>query len=109
VEYRTDHPRSTRIPLILDPWLRYTPGWGERYLGEESPFGWTLQIDPGPSAQVRTNTKMTVNSFMETRKLMASSENPNAEFPPGHFLPFPLVVLTLEASGNFFVEINLSG
>jgi hypothetical protein len=109
VEYRTDQPLSTRIPLVLDPWLRYTPGWGERYLGENSPPGWTWQIDSGPSAQIRTNAKMTVSSFAETRKMMASSENPNAEFPPGHFLPFPLVILTLESSGDFFVEISFSG
>jgi hypothetical protein len=57
---------------------------------------------------VRTNAKMTISSFNETRKMMNLSENPNTEFPPSHFLPFPLVVLTLEASGDFYAEISLS-
>ena len=109
IEYRSNQPLSTRIPLVLDPWLRYTPAWGERYFGEESPLGWTWKIDSGPSVQLRTNAKLAVSSFAETRKLMDSSENPNAEFPPGHFLPFPLVVLTLEAHGDFYVDITLSG
>ena len=108
IEYRTNQPVSTRIPLALDPWLRYTPAWGERYLGVDSPLGWTWELDSGPSVHVQTDAKMTVSSFTETRKMMDLSENPNVEFPPSHFLPFPLVVLTLDASGDFYMEISLS-
>jgi len=108
IEYQTNLPLSTRLPLVLDPWVRYTPAWGERYVTVDSPLGWTWEIDSGPGVQVRTSANMTVNSFNETRKMMNLSENPNAELPPSHFLPFPLVVLTLEASGDFYVEISLS-
>jgi hypothetical protein len=51
---------------------------------------------------------LTASPFNETRKMMATTENPNAEFPPSHFLPFPLAVLTLEAAGDFFVDILLT-
>jgi hypothetical protein len=108
LEYRTNHEISTQIPLALDPWMRYTPAWGEHYIGNDSVLGWTWMLESGPRVEIRTDAKLTASPFNETRKMMATTENPNAEFPPSHFLPFPLAVLTLEAAGDFFVDILLT-
>jgi hypothetical protein len=108
VEFRTAQPISTHLPLALDPWTRNIPAWGERYVWAETDHGWQWEIEHGPSIQVRTNAQLIPSLFNQTRKMMATTENPNFEFPPSHFLPFPLALLTLDSPGDFFVEISLT-
>jgi len=108
VDYRSEHPLSTKVPLALDEWVRFTPGWGERYSGDLAACGFIWQLSLGPSVQVCTDAGISSNLYNVTRKIMSSPEDPNVEFPPGHFLPFPLAVLTLDATGDFSVEISLS-
>jgi len=108
IEYRASTPISTRLPIALDPWVRFGPSWGERYSWNGDPGGGVWRLSSGPSVQVRSNGQIEISHFAETRRMMSSTENPNAEYPPSHFLPFPLAVLDLQSPGDLFVEIFLS-
>ncbi|MFM8320418.1 MAG: hypothetical protein ACKOC5_05840, partial [Chloroflexota bacterium] len=87
-------PLSVRIPLLLDPWRRFSPGWAELYrAGGSQPAGpliWALQ--DGPAVQA-AGPGLALSSFLDSRPLLAQAEDPNRETPPGHFLPFPLALL----------------
>lgn len=37
VEYLTQEPVTTQIPLLVDPWTRFTPGWAKEYTQQNTP------------------------------------------------------------------------
>ena len=39
VKYQTQEPITTQIPLLVDPWTRFTPGWAEKYAQQNTPSG----------------------------------------------------------------------
>jgi hypothetical protein len=39
---------------------------------------------------------------------MGASENPNYDFPPGHYLPFPVSLITLNAPGNVSLSLEIT-
>lgn len=84
---------SLRLPLLLDPWTRFTPGWAARYA-----------VSPGPQAAWRLNGALEVrlegpllrlDTFLNSRSLFDHPENPDLDYAPGHYLPFPLAVAAL--------------
>ena len=86
---------NTRIPIVVDPWLRFTAGYADRY-----PFsieGSTLSINVvgGPSISITGPGAVSVNHFAESREYMADPENPNLDYSAGHYLPFPLIEVEL--------------
>ncbi len=105
VEYQTDTPLAARLPLSLDPWRRFQPGWGDLYRGRFTSAGYIWEIDSGVSLQL-TNAPLSVSAFNETRHLMGRQEDPNSEFPPAHYLPFPLALAEVTGRGDFWVELR---
>lgn len=114
IEYRSSAPLVVRLPLALDPWRRFEPGWGNLYQGESNEEGWLWGIFPvseegqGFQVLVTTSGRLQVSAFNDTHALMGQLENPNAEFPPGHYLPFPIALAEISASGEFWLEATLS-
>ncbi len=48
LDYRTSSPVLAQLPLALDPWVRFSPGWSSRYQGQTIPQGWSWELLPGP-------------------------------------------------------------
>ena len=109
VEYSGSEPKSAIIPLALNPWARFTPAWGEQYSWNATPEGGVWKMSSGPGIHIRSNAQLNISHFGESRSMMESTENPNREYPPGHFLPFPLAIINLQAPGDLFVELSISG
>ncbi len=101
-------PIVSRIPVILDPWKRLTPGWEKLYRGETHPDGWQWGSTPGPKVVVSTNGQITAQEFTDSLKAMGSVEDPNFDFPPGHYLDFPVALLEIQARSFLSVEFHLS-
>jgi hypothetical protein len=58
---------------------------------------------------VTSNSILSLNAFIDTRDLMGSSENPNRELPPGHYLPFPIAIANVsENDSTIWVKIELT-
>ncbi len=108
VDYQLHAPLTTQIPLVLDPWQRFSPGWGERYLSTRLPDGWTWQIANGPQLTIRSSAPIDLHPFNESLSELQIPEDPNYEYPAGHYLVFPLALAEIQAAQDFQVEIKLS-
>ncbi len=109
VAYRSDSAAFTQlaIPLLLDPWERFTPGWWQAYQAECVPGQCAVQSASGIQVLVKAEHPLLPSHFMQTQDWMSSTENPNREQPAGHFLPFPLVVLEIPPVHSFEVRIEV--
>jgi hypothetical protein len=124
LEYHSSIPVQAQLPLALDPWVRFSPGWSDRYHGQAIPQGWSWELSPAtpvPGIQatptlagtrplhveIRSSAPLTTHSFLETQPYLAIPEDPNRDYPAGHFLPFPLAVVDFSSPGDFSVEIEV--
>jgi hypothetical protein len=48
------------------------------------------------------------NAFTDSLPALRQPEDPNAEMPPGAFLPFRMAVVEVQFSGNYDVKIVFS-
>ena len=108
VDYRSTHPLQIQIPIAIDPWERFGPGWSYRYSGEFTAAGWSWQLDGGPRIEVRTSGDLTANPFTESRPSLSRVEDPNFPYPRGHYLPFPIALVEIQSQEDFYVELLVS-
>ena len=104
VSYQVSGPMSTKIPLAVDP-QKYFSGTGE-YIGVPSAGSWTWGTVDGVKVQVRTDASISAISFTDSLPFLGEPEDPNLDYPPGHYLPFPLSLVTIHSDGNFVVKIG---
>ena len=103
----------TQAPLTLDPWRRFTQGWSDDYQGEggEGLQEWSWQIEPGQEPGIRVHiqasTSFSAHTFKGAQPFFAHPENPNLDYPPGHFLPFPTALIEIQPQGNFWIKISI--
>ncbi len=55
---------------------------------------------------VRSDADLTAWSFESSRLFLGFPEDPDQQFPPGHYLPFPLALVTLRGEGSFSTWIE---
>jgi hypothetical protein len=119
--YQTSIPVRTQIPLILDPWTRYSPGWLNYYQSGRDGQTWYWAVQPSTERpdslsievkpfkiKISSSIDFSTQTFKDTQDILASPENPNRDNPPGHFLPFPMARLEINAAQNFSVQIEFS-
>jgi len=107
IEYQSTAASRLTLPLVLDPWLRYYPSWGSAYQGENIPGGYVWKAASSVQVEIRTSARMQAYAFNDTQSAMHQVENPNQEFPPGHYLPFPIAIVEVSNDRDFFVEIRI--
>jgi hypothetical protein len=103
VLYQVNEQVSTRIPLALDPWVFYSGP--SKYWSVLTPHSWSWSLASGSSIEVHTDAILSADGFISAIPFLSSSENPNLGYPKGHYLPFPLSVVTIQGDGTFSVEI----
>ena len=105
MDCHSDQVTTLRIPLVLDPQTRFQSGWQQRYnsLSTANFFKWELKDDL--TIEIHSSVPINSRDFTESRSLLAAPEDPNTDFPSGHFLPFPLALVEVIGSGQFSVEI----
>jgi hypothetical protein len=98
---------STRLPLVIDPWLRFQPGWWQLYQGQrgDGSIEWGTEDF---RVRVTSPGTLTLSAFNDTRQLMGRVENPNTEYPPGHYLPFPLALVEAEGEPSLYLQITFT-
>jgi hypothetical protein len=97
-------PVSTRIPLLVDPAPFFFNPTG--YAGSLAPGSWTWETDRGIRVEVLTGSEFSIQSFTDSLQYISLSEDPNRLYPGGHYLPFPLSVVNIEAGGDFNIQIE---
>jgi hypothetical protein len=108
VTIRSATRMSWELPLAVDPEERFTPGWGRRYAGEWQQAAWVWGLKDGANAIVQASLPFQAASFLDSRSHMGLTEDPNAEYPPGHYLTFPLSLVQVQGEGSYWVEIRLA-
>jgi hypothetical protein len=101
-------PLKVQIPLVIDPWVRFTPGWGNRYTEMSTSTGWSWGLIPGPRVTLQTTGNLITQTFTASRSALALPEDPNFDYPAGHYLPFPLALAEIYSQGEFSIEIHLT-
>jgi hypothetical protein len=106
IEYDSAPTGAPRLPLAIDPWLRFTPEWGNRY-SQESDGGRMIWGAPGQfRVQIDASAPIDVQTFNASRRLFSQPENPNLDYPPGNMLPFPLALIEINPTGPFTIHIT---
>lgn len=104
VTFQADRPFTTELVLCVDPQQRFQPKGIDPYQlrtpaddslcwGDAVCVKWTDQAQP------------LIHTFKDSLESLASPENPNQVYPPGHFLPVPLAVL--EISANTYMRLSV--
>jgi hypothetical protein len=113
--YRNEQLKTLQIPLLLDPWRRFSPGWSAGYHLDPLPAGWlaTLEGTGTDSLQVELQSNVPLSAQMfndNTTPLIARSEDPNQDYPPSFFLPFSLAEIRLSTAPgqDTIVEIKIT-
>ena len=97
----------TSLSIALDPWLRFQPGWVDRYTSQMDGGSWTWGSQAGPRIEIQTNAAISPTTFIDELQLLEAPEDPNRELPAGFRLPFPLAEVTLNAKDDFSASIRL--
>jgi hypothetical protein len=105
--YNSSTPITVQIPLAVDPAARFSPGWGSRYLGSERAGGWLWGLKDGPKVHLWTSGDLSISAFSDSFEYMGQPENPDLDFPPGHFLPFPMALGEINARGEFVIQVTM--
>ena len=95
---------TTDIPVVIDPWQMYGKDWEEGYGFSAAPNEVSWDFDLASPFVIRTTGNMTVASFLQSREYFSAPENPNLDYPTGHFLPFPVSLVTISNPTNFSVD-----
>lgn len=103
VEYRfASRPPFTavQVPLALDPWRRFSPGWADRYNQGAGRDQITWQVEGGPQVAIQADGGLRLLSSLDARPFFSRPEDPNMDYPAGHFLPFPLLLVESRVPGE---------
>ena len=106
IEYFSPPKTPLTLPLAVDPWLRFSPGWGDFYEQEMITGQWTWGVPGHFEVQLNTAVSLTAQPFNASHGLILKPENPNLDYPTGLHLPFPQAILEFNNPGAFKVAIT---
>lgn len=105
VRYQTRNPVLVQVPLSLGATLPPHPDWARSYRSTAEPHQLAWQYRDLTTLQVRSSGKLSISSFLEGLPALGATEDPNAEKPPGAYLPLPIALV--ESLGEGVIEIEV--
>jgi len=106
VAYQTQQPVRTQIPLLVEPGRRFTSGWAEKYRQEKTPGGVAWGLENGPMVRIQSEGPLTVRAFNESLSLLRGPEDPDFDYPPGHYVPFSMAIAEVEMRDGYFLRLE---
>ena len=97
ITYQVPGPVSTRIPLAVDP-AGVLPSAHRIYQSAPGAGLWTWGLVNGIQVEVRTGGALSPE-FHRLVPYLSQPEDPDRAYPGGHYLPFPLSVVTSRVPG----------
>lgn len=92
-----DGNATLQIPFILDPWTRHQPDWPSYYAVEWIDNQWHLSIANEFTIQIHSSEPLSMSSFLAPIEDMDFPEDPNYDYTPGYFLPFPMTLAEMSS------------
>lgn len=105
VRYQAPDQVITRIPLTVDPQAFYSGP--ASYLPNLAPHSWTWSLLNGIGVEVQTDATLSAEGYVSSFPFLFMPEDPNLDYPSGHYFPFPLSVVTIQGQGNFNIQITV--
>ena len=105
-DYQTQGPVTTQIPLLVDPDSRFTLGWAQEYTQQNTPGGIAWGLQNGLMVRIQTEGLVTMRTFNESLSVLTSPENPDFDYPPGHYVPFPMAIAEVEMQDGYFLWLE---
>ncbi len=105
-------PEEMLFPLILDPWTRFQPATVSReggllsYASESQNGRLSWKIRDGTRVSLNISGEYSFRTFLSSQSLRMGPENPNFEYPPGHYDPFPLALIELYPTNNLYINLK---
>jgi hypothetical protein len=106
VNYSSSEPISVQIPIVIDPWNRFSPNWRENFNCGPIKNGYSCKVTDDTRAEILSNSAISAHSFTDSYSHLQIPEDPNLNYPAGHYLPFPMVLLDLDSTNSFSVVIQ---
>jgi hypothetical protein len=106
VKYQTQEPVTTQIPLLVDPDTRFTPDWAQKYTQQNTPSGVAWGLENGPMVRIQAEGPVKMRAFNKSLDLLAYPEDPDFEYPPGHYVPFPMAIAEVEMQDGYFLRLE---
>lgn len=106
-EYFSLSPMTVKISIGLDPWQRFSLGWGKTYQEFITSDSWEWILTSGPHVALSTSADLTVQAFTASQPYLDSPEDPNFEYPAGHYIPFPLALVEITGEKDFYIELSI--
>ena len=94
------------IPVLLDPWTRFQPGWQMQRRAQRLSDGWLL-TDGETAVRFRSAAALERISWQDSLPTLTHPEAPDADYPAGYFLPFPLDLLIWHPADAAQLDIRL--
>lgn len=107
VDYNSTTSISVQISLGLDPWRRFKTGWGDAYQEVSIPGGLLWAIGSDMQVSLTTTGSLKYNAFNASRTYLSRPEDPNFDYPAGHFIPFPLMLVEVNGMNNFSIKLDV--
>lgn len=104
VIYRSSSPTTVLLPLAVEPSAFFFGG--AAYRGRQDVSGWQWGVTTGPRVWVNTNLSFEARGFNASWPLLNVPEDPNLDYPLGHYYPFPLGIVTLNGERDFSILIR---
>lgn len=92
--------QKIQVPLVVAPQERFDLDWPVRYFARQSKTVNTLHWGAGNDQRVEARVEgatFRLDTFLDSVSAIRRFEDPNYEYPDGHYLPFPTALLTLQA------------
>jgi hypothetical protein len=113
VEYQTQEPVTTQISLLVDPETRFMPGWAGKYVQENTSGGVAWGLEDGPMVKIeyvalrQAQGDITLSAFNDSLSLLSTPEDPDFDYPPGHYIPFPMAIAEINIEeANPIIQIH---
>jgi len=107
IDINSSVPVSMEIPLAVDPQIRFQPGWKKLYYSQTSTNSYKWGVLGSTSVEIKSTATISAHNFIESSSLIIKPENPDLDYPPGHFLPFPFALIEISGMGPFSVDIRV--
>lgn len=105
MDFNSSMPIQSTIPLVIEPQLRFQPGWRDLYRSQISVDSFKWGVKGIVNVKIRTSAMISAIDFTQSASLIYEPENPDLDYPPGHFLPFPFALIDISSSGTFSVDL----
>lgn len=98
--------RMLNIPIALSNPTRFFPDWAQRYESHSDHGQVTWSLSDGFMVDIQSNMPMRIETFSDTPIAILQTEDADRDYPPGHFLPFPMALVEIEVDERFEVMIK---